>query len=363
MFAASRYRPASLLPERAMGHRRRMYRLPRLYRLCVLTLLVVLALPVRAQADVDSALFEGFRAADMRLATAGYRLSTANAALCDRQEPGHGIQIHTLDQYAPQLRPAVAAHFGFSGAVGVQGVVAGSPAERAGVRPDDTIVGFGGIAVAPQADGPASTERLVALWSAVAALPPAAPIRVDLLRKGAGLSLTVQPVPACRTRYELAITPDLEASANGEMVRIGSGYYDRFDAELVAVVIAHELAHNILRHRDRLKAAGAEFGILSGFGRNADFFRQAELQADILAVHLLARAGYPADLASRFRQHPVAKARSGAFQLRSHPHWKDRLKVALVEEARIAVAGPSAPFVAERESPLTGDWRPLLPKD
>lgn len=332
----------------------------RLFQLFLMTALVPLA---SAQSAGDAALFEGFRAADMRLATAGFRLSTANAALCDRQEPGHGIQIHTLDQYAPRLRPAVAAHFGFAGAVAVEGVVAGSPAEQAGVRPDDTILRFGTVAVAPQGDGPPATDRLVAFWTAMSALPPAAPIRVELLRKGAPLTLTIRPVPACRTRYELAITAALEASANGEMVRISSGYYDRFDADLVPVVIAHELAHNILRHRERLKAVGAEFGVLSGFGRNADYFRQAELQADILAVHLLARAGYPADLASRFRQHPVAKARSGAFQLRSHPHWKDRLKVALAGEARIAAQGPGAPFAAERDSPLTGDWRPLVPAD
>ncbi|RYD68498.1 MAG: peptidase M48 family protein [Sphingomonadales bacterium] len=333
------------------------------FGLFLLFLTTALAPLASAQSAGDAALFEGFRAADMRLATAGFRLGTANAALCDRQEPGHGIQIHTLDQYSPRLRPAVAAHFGFAGAVAVEGVVAGSPAEQAGVRPDDTILRFGAVAAAPQGEGPPSTDRLVAFWTAVAALPPAAPIRVDLLSKGAPLTLTIRPVPACRTRYELAITAALEASANGEMVRISSGYYDRFDADLVAVVIAHELAHNILRHRERLKAVGAEFGVLSGFGRNADYFRQAELQADILAVHLLARAGYPADLASRFRQHPVAKARSGAFQLRSHPHWKDRLKVAVAEEARIAADGPGAPFVAERDSPLTGDWRPLVPND
>ncbi len=333
------------------------------FRLFLLFLTTALAPLASAQSAGDAAMFEGFRAADMRLASAGFRLSTANAALCDRQEPGHGIQIHTLDQYAPRLRPAVAAHFGFAGALAVEGAVAGSPAEQAGVRPDDTILRFGAVAVAPQGDGPPSTDRLVAFWTAVAALPPAAPIRVDLLRKGAPLTLTIRPVPACRTRYELAITAALEASANGEMVRISSGYYDRFDADQVAVAVAHELAHNILRHRERLKAVGAEFGILSGFGRNADYFRQAELQADVLAVHLLARAGYPADLASRFRQHPVAKARSGAFQLRSHPHWKDRLKVALAEETRIAADGPGAPFVAERDSPLTGDWRPLIPND
>ncbi len=335
----------------------------RLFHLLLMMVFAAWSAPAQAQTPADPALFEGFRAADLRLAEAGYRLSTANAALCDQLEPGHGIQVHTLDQYARALRPAVAAHFRFAGALAVAGVVAGSPAERAGVRPDDTIMRLGDIAIEPQADGPPSSDRLVAFWRAVAALPPEAPIRVALLRGGVALTVTIQPVPACRTRYELAITAALEASANGEMVRISSGYYDTFGGDLAVVAIAHELAHNILRHRARLNAVGAEFGLLSGFGRNAAFFRQVELQADTLAVHLLARAGYPADFASRFRQHPVAKARSGIFQSASHPHWKDRLKVALAEEARIAAAGPGAPFVAERDLPLTGDWRPLVPKD
>lgn len=333
-----------------------------LFHLLLIMVFAAWGVPAYAQVAADPALFEGFRAADMRLATAGFRLSTANAALCDRQEPGHGIQIHTLDQYAPRLRSAVAAHFRFAGALAVAGVVPASPAERAGVRPDDTIVRFGDITVAPQTDGPASSDRLVAFWSSVAALPPTAPIRVELLRDGVPLSLTIQPVPACRTRYELAIDPALEARANGDMVRVSSGHYDRFDAELVVFVIAHELAHNILRHRDRLRAAGADFGLLSAFGRNAGLFRQTELQADILAVHLLARAGYPTTLASRFRQHPAAQLQSGMLQSPLHPHWKDRLRVALAEEARVAANGPGAPFVAERDSPLTGKWRSLLPK-
>jgi hypothetical protein len=325
---------------------------------------LVPVMPNRVESDAAvAAQFESVRAASLALASTGFRLSTANAPLCDRLEPGHGIQAHRIDQYPPAARAAARAHFRFAGTTAVVGVVPGSPADRAGVRADDTILALGPVAVPPAVDGPPSTAGLVALWRGVAALPPTAPIRIALLRDGAPLTVTVTPVAACRTRYELLFTPALEASANGEMVQISTGYTDRFGDELVPAVLAHELAHNILRHRDRLKAVGAEFGLLSGFGRNMGFFRQVELQADTLAVHLLARAGYPADLASRFRQHPVAKARSGMFQSPSHPHWRDRLRVALAEEARIAANGPGAPFVAERDTPLTGEWRPLVPEE
>src|SRR3546814_17247433 len=51
------------------------------------------------------------------------------------------------------------------------------------------------------------------------------------------------------------------------------------DAELAAA-IAHELAHNILRHRARLDAAGVDRGLAKQFGRNARMFKQTEIEAD-----------------------------------------------------------------------------------
>src|SRR3546814_7590243 len=60
----------------------------------------------------------------------------------------------------------------------------------------------------------------------------------------------------------------------------------------VAAPIAHELAHNILRQRERLEAKGVNYGLLSGIGRNVGYFRQTELEADILSVSLPANAHY-----------------------------------------------------------------------
>ncbi|MFL9839840.1 M48 family metallopeptidase [Sphingomonas sp. ST-64] len=327
-------------------------------------IVVIVPAPARAQ-GLDPTMLEAIRAADMTLAVTGFRLSTANAALCDRLEPGHGMQFHTLAQYAPATRGLVAAHFALTGALAVEGVVPGGPADRAGIRANDVVVDMGGVRPTATLPGSASTHVLAAFAASVAALPPRKPIRVELLRGGEPVTLILQPIPACRTRYELRLDAGADARANGDLVQISSGYYDRFGDELVAAAVAHELAHNILRHRERLSAAGADFGLASGIGRNVGLFRQTELQADILSVHLLARAGYPADLASRFWRHPSAQAMSGVFQSRSHPHWKDRLRVMRAEEAKIAAAGatpPPAPFVAERDVPLTGVWKPLIPK-
>lgn len=326
--------------------------------------LVVAPLPAaRAQANETSARYELLRGADVRLATIGYRLSVAGAPLCDRLEPGTGLQLHTLSQYPPASREQVRAHFRFAGDAAVEGVVPNSPAAMADVRADDSVLSINGVAIAPTPPGAASTGLLIALQRQLAALPPAAPIALMLGRNGNPVAASVRPVPACFTRYELTIGNSFDARANGELVQIGSRYFDEIDAALLPVAVAHELAHNILRHRERLKAVGADFGFASGFGRNVGYFRQTELQADILAVHLLARAGYDPHIAARFWREAGPRIMAGMIRSRSHPPLSDRVAIAEAEAAKFAL-GPLPPppaFHAARGQPLTGEWRDLLP--
>ena len=339
--------------------------------------LLALLLPVHApavraeaaQAEPSQAqtreLHEALRTADMRIAATGFRLSTAAAALCDRLEPGTGIQLHTLAQYPPRSREAVRTHFGMAGStVGVEGVVAGSPAEQAGIRADDTILRIGSIASPADLPAEASASVLETLHRQIAELPPAAPIEVVVRRDGTDLHLTVTPIPACRTRYELRIADDFDARANGELIQITSKYVEEVDPALFPAVVAHELAHNIMRHRDRLIAADASFGMASGFGRNVGLFRQTEIEADILSVHLLARAGYPPSLAARFWRETGPRLLEGKFRSRSHPAFKDRVATIEREVARFAASGSEPPalpaFYLNRNAPLSGDWQSLL---
>lgn len=326
-------------------------------------LLAVYATAAQAQQSPEQArdFHEALRAADMRVATTGFRLSTAAAPLCDRLEPGTGMQLHTLAQFAPASRDAVRAHFNMSGAVAVEGVVAGSPAEQAGIRADDTVVQLGAIIPSAELPATASTAVLESIDRQFAALPPGAPIDAVVRRDGRELRLTIHPQPACRARYELRIADTFDARANGELIQITSKYVEEVDPALFPAVVAHELAHNILHHRDRLIAADASFGLASGFGRNVGLFRQTEIEADILSVHLLARAGYPPSLAARFWREAGPRLLEGQVRSRSHPASRDRIATMEAEAAKLVAGQTALPaFHAARGSPLTGDWKTLL---
>ncbi|MBX3565263.1 MAG: M48 family metalloprotease [Sphingomonas sp.] len=307
--------------------------------------------------------FEAIRQADMKVATIGWRLVTANAALCDRLEPGTGLQLHTLEQFDTASRGAARAHFGFATPVAVEGVVAGSPADHAGIKADDSLVRVGSVEIAALAGKPMTTDRLVAAQLAIAALPADEPMVIEVIRAGAAQRFTLQPIPVCRSRFELRIAPDWSASADGTMVQIGSRFVEEYADDQLAAVIAHELSHNILRHRVRLEERGANFGILSGFGANVKYFRQTELQADLLSVYLLTNADYPQRAAIDFwRKFGPSKA-GGIFRIRSHPAWRDRIATLEAELAKIAMLSvrPVIPaLVDERDRPLDGNWNAII---
>lgn len=311
----------------------------------------------------DTALFEQIRASDLEMATIGWRLASANAPLCDVLEPGLGLQLHTLDQFSQQMRDSARSHFKFATPVAIEGVIAGGPAAQAGLRPDDSVVRIGSVDIAASKGKPGTTDRLVAVQSEVAKLPPAEPIEIQAIRDGVPLTVGVQPVPACRSRFELELADDFGASADGSMVQISSKLLDTYHGDRAAAAVAHEFSHNILHHRVRLEARGVTFGMLSGFGGSVKYFRQTELQADILSVYLLANAGYDPKAAPDFWRDFGPKHAGSIFNSRSHPHWRDRITTLEAEISRINV-DPQRPhiskLIAERDQPLDGNWQALL---
>lgn len=326
---------------------------------------ICLLLTSATKPDRSNPGFEALRAGDVRLASAGERLSVANAALCERLQPALGMALHGIDQYEGDAREAATEYFGLRTPIGIAGVVPDGAAALAGLSADDSLVRVGPVEVAKLTLDPGDTPqtaRLVAFDRAVAALAPDAPLNVEVLRDRTRIDRVVAPRPACRTRYEQRVADDADSSADGLIVQISSRLVAELDAQDLAALVAHELAHNILNHRRRLEAAGVSYGLLSGFGRNVGMFRQTEVEADILAVHLLVRAGYDPMLASRFWGRFGPKY-AGGLRSRTHPAWRDRVATTAAEAPRATAAmssGGLPAILAVRDRPLDGNWKALL---
>lgn len=300
------------------------------------------AAPMVAEKSDDTALFGAMRDADLRLGSIAWRLATANAAICRERAPTPGILIHAIDQYDPAVRKDLPAIFGFEGPVAVEAVVPGSAAARAGIVANDTIEAIDGkpLVTNPAGVAQANTATRDAAQRQLMAEPADRPLHLTILRQGQKREVTVAAQPGCRSRFEMLIGPGLTASADGDIVQIGSRFFERFDDRMIAVVVAHEFSHNILHHRDRLDAAGVKRGMLSEFGRNGRLFRQTETEADLLGVHLMRNACYDPQDAVRFWREHGGEVDGGIFRSRTHPSSSARADAVAAEIAAIPVGAP-----------------------
>jgi hypothetical protein len=316
---------------------------------------VTVAAPAVAAGPDTAATFDALRQVDGRMAAIAYRLTTANAALCRALAPTPGWAIHSLGQYDPALRDQARASFGFETPIAVEAVVPGSAAAKAGVRAGDSIVSVDGRPIGSGAPGKdASSAARDAAVEQIAGLPADRPLLVELTREGRTRTVTIPASPGCRSAFEVLLGPGMTASADGRIVQIGVRFFERYTDDEVAVVVAHELSHNILRHAARLDAAGVKRGLLSEVGRNGRLFRLTEDQADLLGAYLLRNAGYDPQIAVRFWRDHGGDVDGGLFRSRTHPASSARAKTL---EAAIATmpAGHgfyAPPLAAEADRPL-----------
>lgn len=270
------------------------------------------------------------RAADHRVAEVAYRLAVAGAALCPDAYPLTGLLLHHLADYDAEGARLVLAAWPLGRGPGVLAVVAGSPAAEAGLRAGDVITEINGRPV-PDAMAiaaiPGAKPRRAAVEEAEAVIEAElrrGPARLAVVRAGTTHAVTLGSRPGCPARVRLARSNQPNAFANGRWAVVTTRVMDftRSEDEL-AVVIAHELSHNILAHKQKLDAQGVPKGLLRRFGKNAGRIRATEEEADRLGVRLVAAAGYDVsailpfwrrfyarfDSPQLFRTHPGLRAR------------------------------------------------------
>jgi hypothetical protein len=318
--------------------------------------IAILAVAPCAAAPAGSGALLELRQLDRRMALIANRMIVANAPLCENRMPATGMVIHALAQYAPELRETARAVFDFESPLAVEAVTAGSPAESAGVRPGDGLVAINGQPVAARAaDSSVSSASRDAAERRLASLPPDRPIELSLVRAGKPLAATIRPESACRTRFEVSTQINTIAQSDGETIQIDADFLQRYDDDALAVIMAHELAHTVLRHRERLERAGVSKGLLAEFGRNGRLNRRAEDEADILSVSLLRNAGFDPEIAPRFWRKLGGRLQFALFGGGTHASPKARARAMAAEIARIPSNAPPVyrpPILDSRDRPF-----------
>jgi hypothetical protein len=241
--------------------------------------------------------YETLRAQDLRVASVAYRLSLANRANCSGTlVPQLGMVIHSLGQYGAADRDAAARSFKLGRHVSVMAVVDGSPAAKAGLRADDRLLAVNGRelnADAPSIAGP-GRAALGGIERIILQEMKKGPIVFRVSSQRGDHQVGFEADSGCPANVELAPGELVNAWADGTGVVVSAGILQRCPTDDdLALVIAHELAHNLLAHKDRLAKSRSAYGErLMPSARESAMMRQIEEEADRLAVRLAKAAGF-----------------------------------------------------------------------
>lgn len=142
------------------------------------------------------------------------------------------------------------------------------------------------------------------------------------------MAIEVRPSTICRSRVELVPSGQINANSNGNVVQIYGrlALWTRNEDEL-AIVIAHEMAHNLLGHNRRITEEKIGTGIFASLGSDGRKLRNMEREADRYGLYLMARAGYDYRIAPEFWTRLSSTSGLGAIWATTHPTARDRARL------------------------------------
>lgn len=274
-----------------------------------------------APTNANQAVLEQLRAYDERVGTIGDWLAHGGAQYCSGAlAPLAGLRVHTLGQYGKRYRSDARALFGLGDYPAILMLTRDGPAAVAGLAVGDAIISVNGADM-KAGDGYAGVARLDDALEAALATPPA---ELVIEHEGVRRAVMLTGISGCASRIELVPGKKLNAAADGRIVQLTTAVLEQArDDDELAFIIAHEMAHNILKHRERLDR----------IGRSAANVRAAEVEADLLALKLMHGGVYDPRAAARFWARFGKKTGAGIFSDGTHLRTKTRVRL-LTEEAQ-----------------------------
>ncbi len=247
-----------------------------------------------------------------RLSKVSAPLLINNADLCKTYARNLlGFTAQNKYSYPGIYADAAQAALGYGEQMQVSGVLPGSGAARAGLRKGDALLAAEGkpLPAGPKAEGPFG-----AIVGPLAS--KSASLNMTIARDGQQQDLKIPVTRACAFRVALGNADNVNAYSDGARIMLTRGMVNAAqNDEGIAFVIAREMAHNILDHArsqhtagtagsiiDSLGAVQPDVSMLTGAAGIKAMPQELDVQADTLAIYLLARAGYNVDNAASFWQ-------------------------------------------------------------
>lgn len=304
----------------------------RLWALAILLALATPAANVLSQAKViddTQASLMALQRDDQRVADVAWRVASRNADTCLTLWASIGVSLQHVSQYEPAYRAAAQAAFGLDGThPSILAVAQGSPASAADLKPNDTVRAVNGKDLSDKSRGQKSAASYDAVSAAMAALEGLPEHRAAVLsidRSGQRLEISVTPQNVCRSRVELAPGNAVNANANGLVAQISGRLVNWVESDdELALVIAHEMAHNLLGHPKKLNEKSALSGLATSLGLSGKAQRQMELDADRMGIIMAANAGYNYKIAPDFWARLNSNSPLASFLATSHPTTRAR---------------------------------------
>jgi len=253
----------------------------------------------------------------IRLLEVSRSILKGSLSQCKEKRPDAGWILYSQFMFPDDFQDALKESLNVDEYMTVVYLSEGSPARNAGLQIGDKIVRINDKEIPKSKE---AGKLYQSLWSD---LDSTSLIRLTVLRNEVEMLVDLNPEPACDYQVLLLMNDSINAFADGKNVVIFQGMmrFADHDKEL-ALVITHELAHNVMGHVAAQKkntmtggflglifdiaaaAAGVNTqGTFSDLGFRAGatkYSQEFEYEADYVGLYLMALSGYEIENAADF---------------------------------------------------------------
>jgi len=277
-----------------------------------------------------------------RLERVMYPILRNNVKLCGRRVVyDYGIRVWSSSTWPSEYYYTIDKLYGLDRAVNIYLTVSGSPAAKAGINRGDKILAVNGVNLFEGKD-------VLSRYKSISRKRKGKSTLFTIERKGKIFNYKIKAHKRCNYKvvYRLG-DKTINAYSDGKKVYATQGMMDfaRSDNEL-ALVMSHELGHNIMKHQDKKKtnilmagllgavidvavmsAGGASVNATGDFMRmgNSAYSVQFEQEADYVGLYVMRRAGYNIDNAENLWRRMSAEVNKKGISIRTtHPANAER---------------------------------------